>query len=462
MLPASSLYVSELLGLQTSGFYVPESMSIVVGGLSSPSLSQDHVLNGTFLHEYLHHLHFCATTAGLAYHLSSLATTQALLELASAFRERRRDALIPRSADTLLAQAKGDRHLDKQVARYAFEVKYRNNMLGWPCAPLMRRTCPPVGLILEDGSKRVLPVGLLLICENHARLQQWRYLRVNVKDEAIIDNIDIRTFMPSEETFIANYCRYLSIADGFVQNFGYDPQESETLFLWACAKALMPPPMLYPEDLDDAENAAANMASATKIDPRFPGQRYFYVSRFLLNFSDRRFLLNLCQKGQFEELDALVSSALGWAPIIQVVDQLEGQAEKPASTLMRKIIRGAVACHRKYPDFLVWPVAHIFGLLNELPLVSTILPDGSLRISDWCSLPERYEIAHWSVSRELAIALERPCPMRCYYSKCCAGYPANTWDRLGRRSDTGNCHLEINIQKHWGLSLRDFELAHSI
>ena len=102
------------------------------------------------------------------------------------------------------------------------------------------------------------------------------------------------------------------------------------------------------------------------------------------------------------------------------------------------------------------PIASVHEISKILPPFHWIVSDGTFWIMDWCTLPDRIDLAEVAVTSLLVTGLERSGPMPCPYTECCRGAGAQD-DQIGQQRDPDLCHLEYALQRAWGLSLSDFE-----
>ena len=262
------------------GLYWPQGMAVYVRGLKEFGFTDhDHLLNSTLLHEYVHHLQFCATPAGLCYFASLESMTGLFVTLVRAIKRDSGGRRLPRRMDIGKYLENGT--MECTTGPLVFERQWQAHWLGWPLKASVK-ACPPISLLYDDGSTSCLPVGLLLLAENQARIIQRHYLIANLGASGgsqTFDEIRIGNERESEQSFKARYARYCSAADGFVQNLAAGDWIGDSVFLWMCHKSYMPPLQVYFGDQEEAAAYGQSLIARGDATELAPGRRYRALDR---------------------------------------------------------------------------------------------------------------------------------------------------------------------------------------
>lgn len=440
------------------GFYSLLPMTICVKGLNGMAFSGlDALTNSTVIHEYTHHLQLSCTSGGLGFHLSQAGLTTAIFGFARHFRDAYPSTAVPVPISRALQKRDVRESMPEQCSRVLFEIQFRNAFLGWPFdAP--PQTCPQIGVIYDDGSVHSLPVGYLLLAENHARVVQMDYLSASPAKRMQIETIRIGA-AETTESFQRRFLRYCSLSHGFIDNLNAGDSVGRRLFLWASVKALMTPMIPYFNSPEEGMEYTRKRASHEWAKGFWPGRRYIEMAMLMFHSDLRDRIITVCKDGDFVQLDQLVSDRLSWPKQDEVIQQIEEQQARVQSPVLKRVIESVVYLHRNYPDFLLYPPRFMDTLMSRLPPVSWMNQRGWIGVSDFWSITEQLEIANWSVLASVMTSIltgqEISCPYQCRFS--CSERCQRI---LGTRREPDDCPLEAYLQHTYRVSLADFEPIH--
>jgi hypothetical protein len=452
---SSHFYLAEQ---EVPGFYAIIPMTIYVRGVNGMEFSDtDSLRNSTILHEYTHHLQLSCTSAGLYLHQSQIGFGMAILRFVRLFKNSYPLTKVTIPIHRLISRPEIQAEFHKECYEIEIETQFRNVFLGWPYnAPAS--ACPSIGILYDDNSMQLLPVGYLLLAENHARMVQNNFLSIFLHSE--INPLKQRqiekSLIEAVETsgsFQTRFLRYISLSSGFVDNLNAGDSIGRSLFLWSVAKALMSPMVPYFNFHQETVEWIKEKGSDLLAEGFWPGKRFGEIAKLILRSDLKKNIINLCRNEDFSQIDELVSARLGWPKDPEVIRQIEEQKERVGSSVLKKIIERAVNLHRINPGFLLFSRG-LFHDLVSMPPVSWINQKGWVGVSDFWTVDEQIEISSWSILNAFMTSLltgqEMTCPYECSFSETCHKI-------LGTRKEPTECPLEKFSQQRFSISLADFE-----
>jgi len=428
-------------------------MAIMVRGRDTWTFDEDHVMNSVLIHEYCHMLQFCTTGAGLSYQASSTEASQQLLKMLRELRSIHGGERLPRTVAATVSRAATEPSLTETLRAYAGEKRFMELSMGWPASQFSAGTTA-VGILDGDEKTEVLPIGLLLIAEGHARGQQLIYLDAIAPDGPTDMQAAVRIGVYDDAGRRA-FRVYVALRQGFIDQFSGDDALGTYLFDYCCAKSLMTPgfqAQFVPSSEHDQLGELTSLGGEAKA--MFPGARYRAVARALLDTSERGQLRTLIEEERIDELDARVSEKLNWQTWDRVASEFSEATSRLEPGLLKRLTSAAARLHAEHAFFLVRPVYRIRELAETLPAFQWIVSDGSVWATDWLTPAERHELAEVAVTALLTTALNEGQAFPCPYFGCCMEHDASE-DQLGRPHPV-DCPLDLMLRRVSDLSLSDF------